>query len=189
MTRGLRADFEFPARRARATMALKHKGYFYSMDAFIAMIIVAVGVFVVMQAQSKELPRTSVFLLADDLSNYLTHTKIYDLNEDYYPDSIKAWKQNQTIAHIDNTLLEQAGEFYAKGKPELANTFLSNVTIATAQSQYNFEIRIDDVVMFSSYTSTQDNAKSLISSKSIISGVIDNSNFWGPYKAEIRVWQ
>ena len=43
--------------------------------------------------------------------------------------------------------------------------------------------------MFSSYTSTQDNAKSLISSKSIISGVIDNSNFWGPYKAEIRVWQ
>ena len=89
-------------------MALKHKGYFYSMDAFIAMIIVAVGVFVVMQAQSKELPRTSVFLLADDLSNYLTHTKIYDLNEDYYPDSIKAWKQNQTIAHIDNTLLQKA---------------------------------------------------------------------------------
>jgi len=166
------------------------KGYFYSIDALIAIMIISIGMILVIQGRVTNPPmRTNVYYFAEDLTNYLAQTKIYDLNDDSYSDSIKKWKVNGSIAFIDNTLLEQAGEFYARGQLQIANNFLSNVTQASASLNYNFVIIIDGTPVFSVIRTPEEKAKSIISNKLILSGFLDNRNTWGPYKAEVRTWQ
>lgn len=167
----------------------KKKAYFYSLDALIAGIIIAVGVFIILHSQSRQAPKQNVYLLSEDLTNYLSHTKIYDLNDDLYNDSIKIWKQQGNITHIDNTILEQAAEFYAKGQLNLAQYLISNVTVSSVAAKYNFRFSIEGTNIFEFSKVTARNATSMISTKSIVAGTLDNSNFFGPYKAEILVWQ
>src|SRR3989344_1887455 len=165
------------------------KGYFYSIDALIAIMIISIGMILVIQGRVTNPPmRTNVYYFAEDLTNYLAQTKIYDLNDDSYSDSIKKWKVNGSIAFIDNTLLEQAGEFYERGQLQIANNFLSNVTQASASLNYNFVIIIDGTPVFSVIRTPEEKAKSIISNKLILSGFLDNRNTWGPYKAEVRTW-
>ena len=166
------------------------KGYFYSIDALIAITIVTVGLILVLQGSNVgQVPRANVFLYSEDLTNYLSHTKIYDLNDDNYPTSIKIWKQNGSISFIDNTLLEQAGEFYTKGDLATMEHFLSNVTEVSVSLNYNFLLRINNSNVYIIAIIPESKAKTLIAEKLIISGFLDSQNTWGPYMAEVRVWQ
>jgi hypothetical protein len=175
--------------KMRCMTASGRKAYFYSLDAFIAIIILTVGIFLVLQSGSHQAPRQSVFLLSRDLTDYLAGTRVYDLNDELYNDSIKLWKENGNISHIDNTLLEQAGEFYARNETALASSFLSNVTVTTVTARYNFEIVIDGTPIFGSSVIDRRNATNLVANKVMIFGVLNSTASWGPYEADIRVWQ
>jgi len=165
------------------------KAYYYSLDAFIAIIVITIGLFIVLQSGSNAQPKQNIYIFSESITNYFTHTKIYDLNDELYPTTIKVWKQDGTITYFTNNLLEQTGELYAKGQLPLANQFVENVTGNAIDPNFNFELIIDNIQIFNETKIPKENSKSLISSTVLITGLIDASTSWGPYVAEIRVWQ
>ena len=165
------------------------KAYYYSLDAFIAIIVITIGLFIVLQSGSNVQPKQNIYLFSESITNYFTHTKVYDLNDELYPATIKVWKQDGTINYFTNSLLEQTGEFYAKGQLSLANQFAENVTGNAIDPNFNFELIINGTQIFNETKIPKENSKSLISTTILITGLIDASTSWGPYVAEIMVWQ
>ncbi len=168
---------------------LNKQGYYYSLDALIAIVIITVGILIVLQSNTHNQPKSNVILYAQDLSNFLSHTKIYDLNDELFLDTIQLWKQDGNITSFDNTILEQAGEFYTYKKMDKLESLLGNLSSNNYATTYNFNIWINGSIVYNHTTINQSMAKSVIVNKMIISGVGNKNLFWGPYIAEVRVWQ
>ncbi len=165
------------------------KAYYYSMDALVAILIITIGIFIILQSGQGQQPNQTIYSFSDDLTNYLTHTKVYDLNDELNPDTIRLWKQNGVIKYPSNSLLEQAGEFYARGELSTARLFLSNVTLSAVPPIYSAEILVDGVQLFNKTIIPEGKSKSLVSSRVLIVGLLNSRASWGPYVAEIKVWQ
>ena len=70
------------AGKCKSNMCRRKKAYYYSLDAFIAIIVITVGLFMVLQSGSRVQPRQNIYLFSESITNYLAHTKVYDLNDE-----------------------------------------------------------------------------------------------------------
>jgi hypothetical protein len=159
------------------------KGYFFTLDAFIAMSVVITGIVILFSGKfiPKEDIQTSFY--AKDLSNTFLNTKIYQINNRYIDHLIG----NKTITDPELTLMEQIGLFYYQGNQSRLIYFISNITSGAVPEQYDFEILIDSDTVY--YTRLNKNSsKVLSSSKNIVFGTINETLMWGPSVVEVHVW-
>lgn len=176
-------------------MLLKKRGYFFVLDAVLALSILVVGVFLVTSAYVDVPQPTQVELLSEDVLNFLSNTKIKDLNNPYAGIGGELWA-NGSIKDADNSLLQQISEFYATNNLDTAEKFIQNVSKDVVPSQYKYEIWINGVILYPKnpapeHINSRNSTEVLLTSKKITFGIINKptSSMWGPYKAEVFLWE
>ena len=165
------------------------------LDALLGLFVLVIGIVLITSSYSKVRTPTQAGLLSDDLLNFLAFTKVRDLNNPYAGIGGQLWIQG-LITDPDNSLLQQVGELYAKKKFDIAGKFLENVSKEVLPSQYKYEIRIDNTMVYpinppSSYYASKGNTSLMLTSKQLTFGIINKTTgqAWGPYKAEVFVWE
>ncbi|MBS3095897.1 hypothetical protein J4480_00485 [Candidatus Woesearchaeota archaeon] len=176
-------------------MLLKKRGYFFVLDAVLGLIVLVTGVVLITSSYINAPQPVQVELLSDDLLNFLSNTKIKDLNNPYAGIGGELWKQGE-ITDAENSLLQQAGEFYATNKPDTAEKFIQNVSKDIIPSQFRYEVWMNDIILYpktptAEHIKSKDGTGLLLTSKKITFGIVNKttSNLWGPYNAEVFIWE
>jgi len=165
------------------------KGYFFTLDAFIAMSVLIICMVLIFSIHSaKPYPLQSIFI-SDDVMYYLSSTRCYELQSAYVGSLIS----NGTIVMPDSSLIEQVAVFYLDGRSGLARNFTRNVVTGIVPSKYGMMLRIYNssisyVDLLSSGSVLDNESRLLITSKKILFGLINDTS-WGPMTAEVRLWQ
>jgi hypothetical protein len=165
------------------------KGYFFTLDAFIAMSVLIICVVLIFSIHSSTpYPLQSIFI-SDDMMYYLSSTKCYEL-QNYY---VRSLITNGTIALPDSSLVEQMAVFYLSGRNGTARNFTRNVMGGMIPQKYGVQLRVynstkEYVDRLNEGSVNESDARLLITSKKIVFGLI-NETSWGPMTAEVRIWQ
>lgn len=165
------------------------------LDATIALFLLIIGVFLALSFILEVPPPAQVGFIASDIMNFLSSTKIKDLNSPYAGIGGELWKQG-SIKDQENTLLQQAGEFYYNKREDLAEKILQNVSEPIVPPEFRYEIWIDNSRVYprnpdASHTTSKDKTNLLLTSKKLTFGIANKttSEIFGPYKSEVYAWQ
>ena len=174
---------------------LKKRGYFFVLDAVLALTVLVIGVFLITSSYVNVPQPAQVSLLSDDLLNFFSNRKIMDLNNPYAGIGGTLWNQG-TITDADNSLLQQIGEFYAKNKLDIAEKFIQNVSAGVMPTQFRYEVWMNNAILYPrtpsvEHLKSKNSTELLLTSKKLTFGIINKttSNIWGPYKAEVFIWE
>ena len=162
------------------------KAQYLTIDAFIASMIVAVTLVIVLAARTSQPYVAQSELISKGFADSLSQVKLKDLNNPL----VINLSRNGTISNLDNTVLQQATEFYVIGKRDYASALLKNVTQRLIAPQYSFKILINHDLIYSKALVNENTSATLISSKKLVFGVINRTTLvYGPTTAEVIVWQ
>ena len=165
-------------------MRFGKRGYFFTLDAFIAIGVISLGLLLVLFTQSFKPYETQAVFLSQDFIDTLTSTKVSEVNNPYVFDLVG----QGNITNPDNTILEQAGEFYITGRKGAASEFIGQVAADIVPVQYGLELLINQETIFNRSVLTDD-VGLVVSSKKILFGIVNVSDMWGPLGTEVRIWQ
>lgn len=138
------------------------KGYYFTLDAFLALILI-LGIVIFVKPQAKEYSHEE--FVQDDILTALSTLKISDANDSYVQGLISSGR----ITNLNQSVLEQIGEFYAKNDAEaeiLAQTMLNNLNL-----NKNIGIYFENNLLASSGTLPYGNAERIGTSRQVISGI------------------
>ncbi len=167
-------------------LCYSRKGQYFTIDAFIASMIVAVTLVIVLAARTST-PYTSQSEAASEgLAESLSQVKLSELNNQM----IINMSRNGTITNLDNTILQQVTEFYIVGNRHYAFELLKNVSQTIIPNQYSFAVIVNNNLIYNRTVKSENSSAVLVSSKKLIFGVINKTALaYGPTIAEVRVWQ
>ena len=74
-------------------MQFKKRGFFFVLDAVLGLFILVTGVFLITSSYVNAPQAAQVGILSDDLLNFLSNTKIKDLNNAYAGLGGQLWNQ------------------------------------------------------------------------------------------------
>lgn len=158
---------------------------YFTLDAFIALIVVATGLMLVLAVSTYQPSSSQPQVLSQDFVKSLAQTKVREVNNPFVRQQIEAGN----ITNTDNTILQQAYEFRKYGRGNFSEWLLANVTQSLVPVQYNFQISFGGEAVLSRGQG-QPTSDLLVSSKQLVFGVVNKSEeFWGPVTVEVRVWQ
>lgn len=162
------------------------KAQYLTIDAFIASMIVAVALVIVLAAKSAQPYTTQSELISKGFTESLSSSKLSELNN---PLIINMTKSGN-ITNADNTVLQQATEFYFTERRSSATELVKNVTYRLIPPQYSFKLLINNDLIYERAVSNENTSAVLVSSKKLIFGVVNRTALvYGPTITEIRVWQ
>jgi len=162
------------------------KAQYLTLDAFIGAMIVAVALVILLAARTNRPYTAQSELVSKGFSESLSEAKLSQLNNPLVILLIK----NNTITNTDNTVLQQATEFYVIGEKYFAAELLKNVTSNLIPPQYSFKVVINNEVIYERSLTNENTSGVLVSSKKLMFGVINKTAVvYGPTIAEVRVWQ
>ena len=165
-------------------MATGKKGYFFTIDAFLAIGVIIIGLVILASVRSYTPYDVQTLYLSRDFANDLGTVKMGDLNTPIVQYLIR----NGIISSPENTVIEQIGSFYYTGENNVSSYILQNITKGLVPDKYGYDISIEDRLLYN--TSVRPvNPNMLLSTSRIAYGIINQSEMWGPYKVQIRVWQ
>jgi hypothetical protein len=166
---------------------MKKRGYFFTLDAFIAGAVLAFGLIVIFSSQVYTREPAREIVLSDSTMKLLGYTKVDEVNNEYVHGLIEAGN----ITNLDNTIMQQAGEFYYRNQNDRAAWLIGNATPDDIPpKEYGLEVRIEGETIFNRSTYEGYEPDVLSSSKIIISSIdLSTKEMWGPYKAEVNVWR
>ena len=104
---------------------MNKKGYFFILDAFLALGILVIGIFILMSSYTRTPEKEQTSNLAEDVLNYFANTKLEDLNNpDFGPSG--TYVQSDIITDTQKTLLQQLGEFYVNNEFSIFSTNINS---------------------------------------------------------------
>ncbi len=166
---------------------MKKKGYFFTIDAFFAVLVLVIGLIIVWNSYSSRPLTTPSEIVSQDLTTIFSTTKIIDLSDIYYP-YIRDLKLQGKIVNYDNTLLEQIAFFYSEDEIEVATNFTKELAEELVPEHQGFEIIVENTSIFKRDFVKE--VSSLVGSKKIVYGFNNQTyELWGPLLVEVRVWQ
>lgn len=162
------------------------KAQYLTLDAFIGAMIVAVALIIIIAARTNKPYTAQSELISKGFAESLSAAKLNQLNNPL----VIIWIKNSTITNTDNTVLQQATEFYMVNQKYYAAELLKNVTYNLIPSQYSFKVLINNERIYERSLTNENKSGVLVSSKKLIFGVVNKTAFvYGPTIAEVRVWQ
>ena len=173
-------------------MELK-KGFYFTLDSIVAGGIILTLIMLISPSYIEEHTYINLNYLSNDLIGVLGRTTVDEVDNTY----IGSLVNDKSITNLNNTILEQIGEFWADNRPDLANKTASNATDLWVPDNIGVGIWINNETI---YNRDMPIRKSLISSKKIISGIKKGNPqghgsrnnppaLWGPAIIEVRVWE
>ncbi len=161
------------------------KAQYLTLDAFIASMIIAVTIVIVLASRSTQPYTAQSELISKGFAESLSQAKLSELNNPYVTNLTRAGN----ITNLDNTVLQQAAEFYFTDRKGQSFELIKNVTQGLIQPQYSFKILIDGEMIYNRSLSNENLSTTLVSSKKIVFGVVNRTALvYGPVISEIRVW-
>lgn len=171
---------------------LSRKGYFFLIDSIIALGVLAIGVFLVLTLYTNVPSKEEQTILSEDIMDFFANNKIKDINNPYAGLGGTLWQQGK-ITNAENSLLQQVAEFYANDDIDTAKTFIMQLIENILPTQYNLEFWMDDQLLYpaAEQTDSKNAAEALIPSRKIVYGIMnpETGDMFGPYNAEVLVWQ
>jgi hypothetical protein len=143
-------------------LKMDKKAVYFSIDALIAVSIILLSVLVIFPLLNS--PERQDFISGDVISS-LSSLTVGEVNNDY----VKGLIADGTIVDVNNSLLEQIGEFYVFDKV-LARTFTSEV-LSDVDAGTDFGLWIGEELVYSSNDTVFDQARDVRSSSQVISGI------------------
>ncbi len=169
-----------------------HRGQYFTIDAFVSMMIVATTILLLFGLYSSAPETEQPRLISQELVSILADTKVNELNSPF----IKANIGDGNITNLDYTILQQAAEFYLFEDTRYNNANLSALLIqnvsAAVPPQFNFHVAFGTTTKDIIYQRGSGLAESelAISSRRVVFGVDEaTQELWGPIVAEVVVWQ
>lgn len=175
-----------PAKMPHQSLRNSKKAQYLTIDAFIASMIVAVTLVIVLAARTT-LPYTSQSeSVSKGLAESLSQVKLSELNNPL----ITSMARDGTITSMDNTILQQVTEFYFVGNRHYAFELLRNVSQSLIPKQYSFNVIVNNELIYNRTVRTENSSSVLVSSKKLVFGVVNRTALvYGPTIAEVRLWQ
>lgn len=168
---------------------MNKRGYFFILDAFLALGILVMGVFILLSSYTRIPEKEQTTNIAEDILDFFANTKIEEFNNPTFGPS-GTLVQTGVIKDTQKTLLQQLGEFYYKGDLVNAELLIKEVAEDLIPFQYKYEFLIDGTSIYSKDLLSKKNTKVLFPSKKLSFGTIDKTlDLFGPYKVEVLVWQ
>ena len=163
-----------------------NRAQYLTIDAFIASMIVSVTLILIIAARSSQPYSVQSELISKGFAESLAATKLSELNNPLVISLSKAGN----ITNLDNSILQQAAEFYFTARPDQAFKLLLNVTYGLIAPQYSFKILINHDLIYNRTLTNENRSAVLVSSKKLVYGVVNKSAMvYGPTTAEVVVWQ
>ncbi len=149
---------------------MKKKAYFFSLDAFIALVVI-IGL--VLFIKPTYVDSSEYMDLQGDLLHSLSSVKIGEIDNSY----VQGLIANGTITDLNQSVLEQIGEFYANSSPEaetLTDSILDELNLSDNVGIYfnGMPISVHGSLDF-------DDAKEVWTSRQIISGISEGNSSKG----------
>jgi len=173
----------------------KKRGYFFILDAMLALLVLVIGVFLITSSYINVPQPAQVGLLSDNLLDFLSNSKIKDINNPYAGIGGELWNKG-SITDADNSLLQQIGIFYATNDKGTAAKFIQNVSEGIVPGQFKYEVWIDGSMLYpaeitAEHAQSRNSTKLLLTSKKITFGILNSTtgDIFGPYKAEVFLWE
>lgn len=173
---------------------MNKRGYFFVLDAFLALGILVIGVSIVLSYYTITPEKEQTTNIAEDFLGFFANTEIEDFNNPYFGSSGTLVQQGY-IKDTKKNLLQQLGEFYFNNDLDKAENLITNVTVDLIPFQYKYEFLIDNVRLHPKNPSQQfnlskANTKVLFPAKKLSFGTINNTlELFGPYEVEVLVWK
>lgn len=142
-------------------------GYFFSLDALIALLLV-VAIILLVELTPRQVEQES--FLQQDALKVLSDLRLFETNNSYVESMISSGK----IKNLNNSILEQIGEFYALEDPEARNLALEFLPIGG-----NIGIWFNNEYIASRNDTSYTASKNIWVSRQIISGIQRGSNVTG----------
>jgi len=189
---------------------MNSKGFFFTIDVFIALGVLVMGFILILATHTFKPIETQTIFFSQDLLQVFADTRIDEINNPTIfkmrCTSCECGQYCGAITNIDNTLLEQLGDFIYRyegecGKKcldfakEIASTTITSSSKDLINPQYSYELIIKDNENNKEYTllnktlTPQSRTNLLITSKRLIYGISNSREMFGPYVAEVHVWQ
>lgn len=173
------------------------KGVFFTIDAIIALSVLAVGVLVLFLAFGTESPRQQTALYAGDLMTFFSGTRLQDVQE---PWAINLWctdgprctQPTRNITQPDQTLLAVMAQLVHADNVQLANYIAFESAKGLVQSQFGWNLTMtspDTGIVLITHRGIATEPSQQITAKSLVYFVSENHTLEGPYVAQVLVWQ
>ncbi len=146
-------------------------GYMFTLDAFFALVII-LGVVLFIKPPLKQV--TYEESIQEDLISTLSSISIGEIDDNY----ARAKISTNEITNLNQSVLDQIGEFYANGKLVEARALALNI-LNPLDINKNFGLYFDDEEIYSNGTLSQSNAESIVTSRQIISGIQNGTSAKG----------
>jgi len=139
------------------------KAVFFTLDALIAAGILLVGLMIISSTHINRQPVVHLSYISNDIIGILSELEINEINNSYVDELIA----NGNITRLNNTVVEQIGEFWAENKIEIVENFTRSIFGNIMPLTYGYSILVNGDPIY-----TVDNGLnySMISSKKIVSG-------------------
>ncbi len=141
---------------------MNKRGYYFSIDALIALVVILGVVLFIKPTVTKITPRVDMH---EDLIHVLSTIKIGELDNGYAKTLIAEGK----ITNLNYSVLEQIGEFYALSSPE-ANDLTESILLSL-YSDNNIGIYFNGMYVGSLNETSFENASDVWTSRQIVSGI------------------
>ena len=168
---------------------MKKKGYFFMLDALLALGVLIIGVSTLLNSFTFSPEKMQTINLAEDAIDFFSNTKIEDFNNPIFGPSGTLVK-NGTIKNTQKTLLQQLGEFFYDSDLGNAGLLAEEVMENLIPYQYSYELLINDTTIYSKGLSSKGNSELLFPARELSFGTVGNTlDLFGPYKVEVLVWK
>lgn len=172
------------------------KGIYFTLEAVIALMVISIGfgILLYMFVVSSKPPVSAVQTELYDT------VEIFNMNiENIANGSCSAtsdFVSDGNITDTTNTLFNQLGEFYYRYE-ELGCDYCDEILIQCIADfvdyrnldEQNIQISIENTVWYKNSTIEPENATVLFPFKMLLFGTYNNSQMWGPYSGEVRLWR
>ncbi len=178
-------------------MSMQKRGYFFTLDVLIALIVMVVGFMLIWSSMATKPQIIQPYFLAQDLIDFMSSTTVADVTSISYVTGLVD-NGNISVSQLETTILEQIAFFnyinQTSGgmKDAVLRNFTKVILENATPGQYSFEFILDERTMYyqqNPFNDIQDESDSLASAKTIISVVVDKNTISEPIVAEVRVWQ
>jgi hypothetical protein len=174
---------------------MKKKGYFFTLDVAIAMVIIVIGFLLIWSFYTFQVKKTQPYFYAQDILDFMSSTSISAVSGSipYVQDLIF----DKNITNFDVTLLEQVAIFYM-AEPDrpapsyLPQNFTRHMLQGTVPEQYSMQLIFNNTPIYTmngSANVAQNESSTLISAKKMVVVVVGQTNLSDPYMMEVRVWR
>lgn len=179
---------------------MKKRAYFLTLDAFIAIGIVVVGIVIILSQYSFQPYQSQVSFYTNDIMNTMYSTQIYEINDQYFH-YLKTYKEQGEIQDIYSTVFEQMAYFLAKDCNKcktMAKNLTRELTKDVISPKFSYNISLsnssDSFVLYNISRTSEfgkikklENSSLVLSSKRIV--LTDFNDKLHVFIGEVVVWQ